>query len=194
MSGTGARELKGSLIVTARLRLRPFAKRDAAAVIRLSASDAARHNVTMTFISAAETDGRVFVIEAKDARGMIGAGGFHPVVDRPGAVEFAVCFAETKWGAGYGTEATKALVDIAFADATVSEVWASVRVTNARARRVYEKCGFQPRGTGMARASAGSFPVEHIVLNRGAWVSLKAWGGATVTNGSNAHGKRQSAA
>jgi RimJ/RimL family protein N-acetyltransferase len=95
-------------------------------------------------------------------------------------VEFSVCIDEAEWGAGYGTEATQALVDVAFADPEVTEIWASVRVTNARARRVYEKCGFQPRGTGMARASAasGAFPVERIVLNRRDWTSLKAWGAA----------------
>ncbi len=193
MSESGARERKGSEILTARLRLRPLVKRDHPAVTALASSDAVRHNVTVAFLSTTEL-GATFVIERRSARSLIGAGGYRPIAGRAGGVELAICLAEGEWGAGYGTEATQALIDAAFADPAVREVWASVRVTNARARRVHEKCGFQPRGTGMARGSngSGSFPVEHIVLNRGAWVSLKSWGAPTAS--ANGHGKRKTAA
>jgi RimJ/RimL family protein N-acetyltransferase len=179
MSESGSRERKGNEteILTPRLRLRPLRKRDAAALAKLSASDPVRQNLTVGFM-AAEPGAQSFVVERRSERVLIGAGGFRPMAGRAAAVEFAVCIVEAEWGSGYGTEATQALVDVAFADPRVVEVWASIRVTNVRARRVYEKCGFQPRGTGMARASptSGAFPVEHIVLNRGAWSSLKAWG------------------
>jgi RimJ/RimL family protein N-acetyltransferase len=179
MSEAGARERKGSEseVLTPRLRLRPLRKRDRAALTRLSATAAARSNPTVALLSA-EPGARTFAVERRSSGALIGAGGFRPMAARVAAVEFAVCIAEAEWGAGYGTEVTQALVDIAFADPRVAEIWASVRVTNERARRVYEKCGFQPRGTGMARPSAtsGAFPVERILLNRGAWISLKAWG------------------
>jgi RimJ/RimL family protein N-acetyltransferase len=179
MGESGARERKGreTEILTPRLRLRPLRKRDAAALAALSASDPVRMNLTVALLSA-ESGARTFVVARLGEQTLIGAGGFRPMAGRPAAVEFAVCIAEAEWGSGYGTEATQALVDVAFADPQVGEVWASIRVTNVRARRVYEKCGFQPRGTGMARlsATAGAFPVEHIVLNRRAWISLKAWG------------------
>ena len=57
-------------------------------------------------------------------------------------------------------------------------LWCSNRASNARARRVIEKCGFQFRGTGMVRSPTlfGAFPVERFVLERRNWASLKAWG------------------
>ena len=61
----------------------------------------------------------------------------------------------------------------------VDVVWCSNRVTNARARRVIEKCGFQFRGTGMVRLPGrGAFPIERFALDRRNWMSLKAWGAA----------------
>ena len=44
-------------------------------------------------------------------------------------------------GRGYATEATQAVVDLAFADTGATAVWCSNRVSNSRARRVIEKCG-----------------------------------------------------
>jgi RimJ/RimL family protein N-acetyltransferase len=51
-------------------------------------------------------------------------------------------------------------------------------VSNGRARRVIEKCGFQFRETGMVRSpvSFGAVPVERFVLERRNWASLKSWG------------------
>jgi RimJ/RimL family protein N-acetyltransferase len=193
MSESGAREPKAAETLTARLRLRPLMKRDYPMVTALAASDAVRHNVTVAFLSTSDVGG-TFAIEQRSTRTLIGAGGYRPIVGRVGAVELSVCLAEGEWGAGYGTEATQALVDAAFADATLIEVWASIRVTNTRAQRLYEKCGFQPRGTGMARSAAatGSFPVERFVLTRRAWASLKAWGASA--RDSNGNGPRQTAA
>lgn len=64
-----------------------------------------------------------------------------------------------------------------FANCETDTVWCSNRVTNDRARRVIEKCGFQFRGTGMVRlAGRGAYPIERFSLSRSAWTSLKAWG------------------
>ena len=182
--GGGLVSGQGTQILTRRLRLRPLRDRDMVALARLSATDAVRHNLTIALVVADGRSRQTFVVERKENRTMIGAGGFRAMTGREAAVEFAVCIAEAEWGAGYGTEAAQALIDVAFADIAVSEVWAAIRVTNGRARRVYEKCGFQPRGTGMARPSpsAGAFPVEHVVLDRRAWASLKAWGGPPASD------------
>ena len=97
-----------------------------------------------------------------------------------------VCGSAPAGGAcGYGTEAAQALIDHAFADEAVGALWCSNRVTNARARRVIEKCGFQFRGTGMVRSPTrfGAFPVERFVLDRRNWASLKAWGAPQSEHG-----------
>ena len=96
-------------------------------------------------------------------------------------IEVATWIGEAFWGRGYATEATQAVVDLAFADTGATAVWCSNRVSNSRARRVIEKCGFQFRETGMVRSpvSLGAIPVERYVLERRNWASLKSWASGT---------------
>ena len=77
--------------------------------------------------------------------------------------------------------ATQTAIDRAFADPATTRVWCSIRVSDGRARRVVEKCGFQYTGTGMGRSpgSPGAVPVERFVLERRNWASLKSWGAPT---------------
>jgi RimJ/RimL family protein N-acetyltransferase len=190
-----ARDRKTSPILTRRLKLRRLRDRDLVELARLSASEAVRQNLTIALAPENDADAGhpAFAIERRQDRAVIGAGGYCPLSGSGGCVEFALWIGEAHWGQGYGTEAAQALVDRAFSIQTVAEVWAAVRVTNVRARRLVEKCGFQSRGTGMARAAHGAFPVERFVLNRRAWASLKAWG-APVSNGINGDGSQQTAA
>jgi len=48
---------------------------------------------------------------------------------------------------GYGTEATRLVTDYAFGDIGLHRLELEVFAFNPRARRVYEKCGFQLEGT-----------------------------------------------
>jgi RimJ/RimL family protein N-acetyltransferase len=92
-------------------------------------------------------------------------------------LEAALWIGEPYWGRGYGTEAAHALIDRAFNDELTAMLWCSNRVTNPRARRVIEKCGFQFRGNGMVRLPGrGAFPIERFALDRRNWQSLKMWG------------------
>lgn len=50
------------------------------------------------------------------------------------------------YGKGYGTEATRLVLDYAFGTAGLHRVSLGVLDFNHRARRVYEKCGFQLEG------------------------------------------------
>ncbi|BCP55620.1 hypothetical protein K32_42370 [Kaistia sp. 32K] len=109
---------------------------------------------------------------------VIGAGCHRPSATRPGGHDLSFFVAEEHWGQGFGTEIAHAAVDHAFEAGAVERLWCSVRVTNGPARRVAAKCGFQFRDTGMVRslAARGAVPVEHFVLERGIWQSLKSWG------------------
>ena len=53
---------------------------------------------------------------------------------------------EASRGKGLGTEAVRRLLDFAFADLNLERVWLHVFDDNARAARVYEKCGFKHEG------------------------------------------------
>lgn len=86
------------------------------------------------------------------------------------------------WGHGYATEATQAMVDLAFDRLDAPAVGGSCRVTNAASRRVLEKCGFQYAGQGMGPSLffRGMVPVDRFRLERPVWKSLRAWRSASV--------------
>jgi RimJ/RimL family protein N-acetyltransferase len=177
MSESGARERKEGQLLTRRLKLMPLRERDMGALAKIASSDAVRQNLTVVLDPVAPSpDGEAFLVERRKDRVAIGAGGYRALSEGGTAVEFALWIGERDWGCGYGTETAQALIDRAFAHQQVVEVCAAVRVTNGRGRHLVEKCGFQLRGTGMARAAHGAFPAERFVLTRGAWISLKAWG------------------
>ncbi len=92
--------------------------------------------------------------------------------------EIGCWLGESHWGHGHAAEACHALIDHIFVRTLARSVWATCRVTNARGRRVIEKCGFQFRENAMVHSVAlnGMQPVERFVLDRGSWESLKAWG------------------
>jgi RimJ/RimL family protein N-acetyltransferase len=50
------------------------------------------------------------------------------------------------WDKGYGTDATHTMLRFAFTEMGLHRVTLGVADYNARARRVYEKCGFQVEG------------------------------------------------
>lgn len=92
--------------------------------------------------------------------------------------EIGYWLGEPYWGLGHAAEACHALIDHIFTKTLAVSVWATCRVTNARSRRVIEKCGFQYRENAMVHSVAlgGMQPVERYVLDRRSWESLKAWG------------------
>lgn len=52
----------------------------------------------------------------------------------------------SEWGKGYGTEATRLLVQHAFETMNLNRVWLLVYEFNERALRAYERVGFQKEG------------------------------------------------
>jgi RimJ/RimL family protein N-acetyltransferase len=81
------------------------------------------------------------------------------------------------WGRGYATEAARALVDAWFAYTAADELTSAARTDNPVSRRVLEKCGFKPTGSGPMAfpARAAVFPVERFRLDRLAWRGLTPW-------------------
>ena len=120
----------------------------------------------------------MFTLVARATGEIVGQAGYQRFSDGPAPVEVSVWLAPGHWGQGLATEALHALVDRAFADGRIAVLTGAIRVTNARARRVLEKSGFQFRGAGMQQSAANgaSYPVERFVLDRRNWASLKAWG------------------
>lgn len=87
------------------------------------------------------------------------------------------------WGRGLATEATQAMVDLAFERLEAPAVAGACRVTNGASRRVLEKCGFQYTGQGMGPSlfHRGMVPVDRFRLERSVWKSLRQWRDADVS-------------
>jgi len=62
------------------------------------------------------------------------------------SAEFGIAIERGHWNAGYGTDATRTILRFAFIEMGLHRVELGVLDTNARAQRVYEKCGFQVEG------------------------------------------------
>ena len=165
--------------LTARLLLRRCMPADMPVMMALAADHAVAENLCNAITLAG---GNAFAVTLRSDNQIIGCAGYGPTQDRPATVDVGLWIGAAWWGRGYGTEAAQAMIDRAFADGRVDALWCSNRVTNNRARRVIEKCGFQFRGTGMVRSPTffGAFPVERFVLDRRNWESLKAWGAPAV--------------
>ncbi len=71
---------------------------------------------------------------------------FHPDTNHwwgEGAVELGYWVAEEYWGNGYATEASGRLIERAFNELGVSEIYASYKYENKQSGRVLEKLGFK---------------------------------------------------
>lgn len=71
---------------------------------------------------------------------------FHPDTNHwwgEGAVELGYWIGEEYWGNGYALEASKRIVQRAFEDLNVTEIYASYRIENNQSKRVLEKLGFE---------------------------------------------------
>ena len=165
-------------IITGRLMLKEPSDDERGAVVALAADPVVSRNLAAAPGDYWRTGGRSYVVIGRGTRSAIGVTGYGPMTDRPAAIEVATWIGEPWWGRGFATEATQAVIDAAFADIGILAVWCSNRVSNNRARRVIEKCGFQFRETGMVRSpvTMGAVSVEHFVLERRNWTSLKSWG------------------
>jgi RimJ/RimL family protein N-acetyltransferase len=78
----------------------------------------------------------------------IGNLGLHSIDWKNRSAEFGIAIGEKAyWGQGYGTDAVRTLLDLAFREMNLHRVFLRVNVDNVRGIRCYEKAGFQREGT-----------------------------------------------
>lgn len=180
---------RGTPLLSARLRLRPFTEADVDRVarvlddwevVRLTANiphpfteDDARGFFALMDNKRQARTGAVLAMERTVDGVVIGAIGFG--TEHDGTPELGYWVAREDWGHGYATEAVRRLVRHLFRDLGYSRVWASAHPDNAASRRVLEKAGLKPAGHEMvgmpARGQSVVMPVH--ALERAAWE--RAW-------------------
>lgn len=78
----------------------------------------------------------------------IGNVGLHSIDWKNRNAEFGIAIGEKAyWGQGYGTDAARTILSLAFGEMNLHRVFLRVDANNPRGIRCYEKAGFQREGT-----------------------------------------------
>jgi RimJ/RimL family protein N-acetyltransferase len=81
------------------------------------------------------------------------------------SADFGIAITREHWNQGYGSDATRTALRFAFYEMGLHRVALGVVEDNARARRVYEKCGFREEGREReAKYRVGRY-VDRIVMS-----------------------------
>ncbi|HHW91087.1 MAG TPA: GNAT family N-acetyltransferase [Firmicutes bacterium] len=90
-----------------------------------------------------ERTSRIFAIEDETGH-FIGEVELNQITWRRKQAELHICIGEHKyWGRGFGTEAVRAVLNLAFQELGLESIYLRVYRHNKRAIRCYEKCGFK---------------------------------------------------
>lgn len=97
---------------------------------------------------ASQSDTEIILgIALKESDKLIGSTGLHGIDWKNRHSELGIIIGDkTEWGKGYGTEATRLMVNYAFEILGMHRVWLRVYEYNHRAIRAYEKAGFVREG------------------------------------------------
>ena len=89
----------------------------------------------------------MFGICPRDKDTLIGVTGLHKLDTKDRRADFGLLIGDkTQWGKGYGTEATRLMLDYAFGTLNLNKVTLEVFSNNPAGLRAYVKAGFQREG------------------------------------------------
>ena len=89
---------------------------------------------------------KYFAIETLDGK-LVGDCGLRNIDWKSRKAEFFITIGEKQfWDKGFGTDALRIVIRLAFDKMNLNRVWLTVLVDNPRAVRCYEKCGFVREG------------------------------------------------
>ena len=106
---------------------------------------------------------------------LIGVTGLHGLDFRSRRAEFGIFIGERSlWRQGYGTEATRMMLDYGFGTLNLSRVWLQVFAHHAAGLRTYEKAGFRREGVLREQHYTEGRPVDAVVMGilRPEWTPL----------------------
>lgn len=126
----------------------------------------------ITRVLADKAHQRVFVIEDEQGR-PIGTCGLRGIDREAGTASLGIMIGEnSRWDHGYGTAASRALVDFAFQTLGLREVRLSCHPDNRRALRCYRKVGFKFTKNQSGESLYGRSEV-HMAIGPEEWQAAK---------------------
>jgi RimJ/RimL family protein N-acetyltransferase len=176
------------ILRTERIYLRPAERADLPMFIRWLSDAETQHYLALRAPFSLAMEGKWFeqVVEKQgrdqyhfvicmlpDGR-PIGAADLREIDIENGRAAFGIAIGQKdEWGHGYGTEALHAICDFGFGQLRLERIELDVYADNARARRSYEKAGFQVEGTLRHGhfADGGFMDVLRMSLLRGEWLA-----------------------
>jgi len=88
-----------------------------------------------------------FALIVNEGQLHIGSVGLMSINHREQNAELGIVIGDkTQWGQGYGQEAIELLLDFAFSEMNLHRIYLRVDVSNTRAIRCYQNCGFSQEG------------------------------------------------
>lgn len=110
----------------------------------------------------------VYAVTLAESGTFIGCAGLEEL---GAGLELGYWLGEPHWGQGYASEATSALIELAFRATAVDRLFVSCRSINPASRRIIEKCGFRFAEHSTAEMEvAGRVALEHYTLDRADWL------------------------
>jgi len=106
---------------------------------------------------------------------LIGSVGLHGLDFRGRRAELGLVIGERSlWGQGYGTEATRMMLDYGFGTLNLNRVWLQVFGHHPAAARVYEKAGFRREGVQREQHFTEGHYVDGVLMGilRSEWTPL----------------------
>jgi RimJ/RimL family protein N-acetyltransferase len=127
-----------------------------------------------------ETTGRdehhvVLGISRQGQEELIGATGLHGLDFRSRRAELGLVIGDhSAWGQGFGTEATRMMLDYGFGTLNLHKVWLQVYAHHMPAIRVYERVGFRKEGVQREQHYVEGRYVDGVLMGilRSEWTPL----------------------
>jgi RimJ/RimL family protein N-acetyltransferase len=141
------------------VRLRAYEKSDADALYRWFSDEEvtrwlgppnfpslAQQEKFIELAQASGDDAKYFAIETLDGK-LVGDTGIRNIDWKSRKAEFFITIGEKQlWDKGFGTDALRIVIRLAFDKMNLNRIWLTVLADNPRAVRCYEKCGFVREG------------------------------------------------
>ena len=120
------------------------------------------------FLESSKEDPKntIFTIFERATKRAVGNAGLHDINQKHGTAVFGIVIGEKDcWGKGYGTEATKLVLDYAFTAVGLHAISLHVDARNVRGQKAYERAGFKLVGRLRESRRVGGTVQDSVIMD-----------------------------